>query len=176
MPKYKPEEPPLIYADSDVYLDLITKNKQPHLGTGEQRGRAAYELFRAVDEGRVKLAASSLVQAEVGANGESQKQTERIRMLLERWWTSPETIWREVDRHIARKAIELSIEWRGRGIGDSKMSAADATHLAVAVDLGCDFFFTYDHGFPHNQSVNGVQVMRPEVVWPQTLLDQAVGE
>lgn len=176
MPKHKPEEPPLVYADSDVYLDLITKNTHLHHGTGEPRGKAAYELFRAVDEGRVTLAASSLVQAEVGANGESQRQTERIRKLLEGWWTSPATIWREVDRHIARKAIELSIEWRGSGIGDSKMSAADATHLAVAVDLGCDFFFTHDHGFPHGQRVDGVQVMRPEVVWPQTLLDQAVGE
>lgn len=177
MPKRTPnlDAPPLIYVDSCVYLDLITRNKQPHLETGQERGKAAYALFRAVDEGRVRLAASSLVQAEVGVNGKSHKNSEQIRQRLATWWMDPQTIWREVDRYLAREAIRLSITWQSKGI-NGNMSGADAVHLAAAIDLKCDYLFTYDHGFPHGHKVEGVQVMRPEPVWPETLLDLAVGE
>lgn len=172
----KQDPPPLVYVDSDVYLDLIQRNRAPHPDTHEERWRAALGLFQAVDERRVRLAASALVHAEVACNGDSRRDSNRIRGLLDSWWTDPETEWREVDRYIARQAARLVAEWHGASAPGKKFRSADAVHLASAVDLGAKYLFTYDGGYPHGHTVEGVTVGRPEVVWPETLLDFAVGE
>lgn len=59
-------------------------------------------------------------------------------------------------------------QWQGKG-PTKKMGAADALHLAAAVRLGCDFLMTHDGGFPHGHAVHGVQVIRPQIVWQETL-------
>ena len=56
------------------------------------------------------------------------------------------------------------------------MSAADTLHLAAAVRLNADYFMTHDKGFPIGHNVEGVQVIRPGVVWQESLLKQASGE
>jgi predicted nucleic acid-binding protein len=174
----KKEEPaPLVYIDSCVYLDLIVRSQDLHPDTGEERGKGARSLFQAVDDGRIRLAASSLVQAEVGCNGHARRDKPRILELLEGWWTSPETAWREVDRYITREAVRLTEAWHTvHEPGRRGMGSADAIHLATAVDLGCSYFLTHDGGFPLGHKVEGVQVQRPEVVWQESLLDHASGE
>jgi predicted nucleic acid-binding protein len=177
VPKKRETPPPLVYIDSDVYLDLIVRSTDLHPDTNEQRGKAAHRLFAAVDEGSVRLAASSLVQAEVGCNGKARLDKKRVYDLLDGWWTSPDTTWAEVDRHIAREAARLTDGWHDKHAkGHRGFSAADAVHLAVAVDLGCQYLFTHDGGFPIGHTVEGVQVMRPAVVWQESLLIQASGE
>lgn len=52
-----------------------------------------------------------------------------------------------------------------------RLGSADGTHLAAAVRLGCEYLMTHDEGFPVGDTVNGVQVVRPNVVWPKSLLD-----
>ena len=51
------------------------------------------------------------------------------------------------------------------------MSAADAIHLAAAIRGRCSYFMTHDEGFPLSQVIEGVDVRRPSVVWPETLFD-----
>src|SRR5690349_11415594 len=132
----KPSSAPLVYTDSDVYLDLVTRNPDLHVDTGEPRWRSARTHFQAVNDGDIRLASSSLIEAEVCCNGESRRDTERIRELLDGWFTSPSTIWIEIDRFLAREAVRLLDEWQGTGVPGKKMSAADALHLAAAVTLG----------------------------------------
>ena len=56
-------EPPRIYVDTCVYLDLVTQEQTPHPDTGEPRWKSAKALFDAVNDDRVVLAASALIEA-----------------------------------------------------------------------------------------------------------------
>ena len=160
---------PLVYVDSDVYLDLLMRNETPHADNGEPRWRIAKTLFDAVNADQVRLASSALVEAEVCCNGEARRDSERIRDLLRGWFTAPGTAWTDIDRYLARQAVDVMNKHRGQALGPKKIGSADALHLAAAVRLGCDFFMTHDTGYPHGQSVHTVQVLRPQVVWPETL-------
>jgi predicted nucleic acid-binding protein len=77
-----------------------------------------------------------------------------------------------VDRFLARDAGQLAKAWHPKRADKKKsLGGADATHLAAAVRLDCDYLMTHDEGFPLGHTVNGVQVVRPKVVWPEHLLD-----
>lgn len=175
MPRPKVSQP-LVYVDSCVYLDLVMKNKQHHAETGEERWRVAKVVFDAVNDGSVRLASSPLVEAEVSCNGESRKDSNRIRELLNGWFTARSTEWVEIDRSVAREAVRLIGLWQGKGENGKRMSPADALHLAAALRLRADFFMTHDGGFPLGQHVEGLVVMRPDVVWQESLLKHASGE
>jgi predicted nucleic acid-binding protein len=169
-----PDRLPLIYADSCVYLDLITRNTDPHKVTEEPRWRSASSLFGAMDRGVAKLAASPLVEAEVLCNGNTQQRqarSERVADLLRGWFTSPNVLWVDVDRLIAREAARLTVDYGDLRAGERRMSAADAMHLAAALRARCDYFMTHDEGFPLGQVIEGVHVIRPEAVWQETLFD-----
>jgi predicted nucleic acid-binding protein len=169
--------PPLIYVDSCVYLDLITRSEDLHAETGEQRWQSAQRLFDAVNDDSIRLASSSLVEAEVCCNGESRKDSQRIQELLGGWFTAQSTVWVEVDRYLARDAVRLTSEWQGKGEIGKKMSSADALHLAAAIRLDADYLMTHDGGFPIGQVVDGtLRVVRPDVVWQESLLEYASGE
>ncbi len=167
---------PLVYVDSCVYLDLVTKNSDEHADTGEERWRSAKAVFDAVNENDLRLASSSLVEAEVCCNGEARRDKERIRILLSGWFTARSTEWVEIDRYLAREAVRLTNVWQGQGENGKRMSAADALHLAAALRLGADFFMTHDGGFPNGQRLDGMLVTRPDVVWQESLLRHAAGE
>lgn len=176
MPKTK-TAPPLIYVDSCVYLDLIMRNSHDkHADTGEERWLSARAVFDAVNEDDVRLASSSLIEAEVCCNGEARKDKQRIRDLLSGWFTARSTEWAEIDRFLAREAVRLVGIWQGKGQEKKRLSAADALHLAAAIHLGADYFMTHDAGFPIGQRVEGVLVTRPDVVWQESLLKHAIGE
>jgi predicted nucleic acid-binding protein len=168
------DKPPLIYADTCVYLDLITRNENPHKDTGEPRWKIAQSLFQAVDNGQVRLAASALIEAEVLCNGRTQERRERSEQVAARlrtWFTSPETLWVDIDRFIAREAARLSEEYGHLRVGERRFAAVDAMHLAVAVRARCDYLMTHDNGYPTKQVIEGVTVQRPAVVWAETLFD-----
>lgn len=163
---------PRIYADTCVYLDLLTKNETPHPDTGEPRWQSAKALFDAVNDDRVVLAASALIEAEVqcvpAVRDGGQAAMEQIRG----WFTAEGTQWTDVDRFLAREASRLAGIWHEkRAAADKRLGGADATHLAAAIRLDCDYLMTTDEGFPIGHEVDGVKVQRPEIVWPEHLLD-----
>jgi predicted nucleic acid-binding protein len=165
---------PLIYADTCVYLDLITRNDDVHKDSGEPRWKIARQLFEAVDRGAARLAASALIEAEVLCNGTTRGRRERSQRVadqLRTWFTSPETLWADVDRFVAREAARLSEEYGHLRAADRRFSAADAVHLASAVRCKCSHFMTHDEGFPLGHVIEGVRVLRPGVVWQVTLFD-----
>lgn len=169
-----PDRPSLIYADTCIYLDLITRNEHPHQDTGEPRWKIARRLFKAVDDGQVRLAASALIEAEVLCNGITQERRDRSEVVAGRlttWFTSPETLWIDIDRFIAREAARLSEEYGYLRAGNKRFGAADAMHLAAAVRAKCDYLMTHDNGYPTKQIIEGVTVQHPSVVWAETLFD-----
>jgi predicted nucleic acid-binding protein len=168
-----PDTNPLVYPDTCVYIDLITRNRDQHKDTGEQRWVIAQKLFDAVDRGAVRLAASPLIEAEVLCNGKTHERKERSEHVAKRlhtWFTSPETLWVDIDRFIAREAARLSHQYGHLREGDRTFSAADAIHLAAAIRADCDYLMTHDTGYP-KQIIEGVRVQRPAVVWAETLFD-----
>jgi predicted nucleic acid-binding protein len=165
----RPPPTPLIYVDSDVYLDLVKRSTDPHPETGEERWRMAKRLFDAVNQDQVRLASSALIEAEVCCNGLSRKNSARVRELLRGWFTAPATVWTDADRYLARAAVIIMNDHRDKGLKATKMSSADAVHLAAAIRLEADYFMSYDNGFPHGHTVEGVRVQHPNVVWQETL-------
>ncbi len=161
-----------IYVDTCVYLDLLTANTEPHADTGEPRWKSAKALFDAVNDGRVILAASALIEAEVQCVGAVRDGTEPVLTQVRGWFTAEATEWTDVDRFLAREAAKLARVWHPQRADKGKrLGGADATHLAAAIRLGCDYLMTTDGGFPLGQEVNGVRVVRPTEVWPKHLLD-----
>lgn|GEM_PF-2308477 len=164
--------PLTIYVDTSVYVDLLTKNVEAHKETGDPRWQIAKALFDAVNDDRVTLAASSLIDAEVSCAGAVRGGGPAIVQQVRGWFTAASTEWTDVDRFLARDAGQLARAWHPKRANTKKrLGGADATHLAAAVRLGCDYLMTHDEGFPLGHTVNGVQVARPSIVWPEHLLD-----
>jgi predicted nucleic acid-binding protein len=173
-----PDKLLLVYVDTCVYLDLITRNEDPHGDTGEPRWQSARSLFEAVDRGAIRLVASPLIEAEVLCNGRTQgrrERSERVAARLHTWFTSPETLWVDIDRFVAREAARISEQYGSLHEGPRRFSAADALHLAAAVRANADYFMTHDRGYPVKQNIEGVRVQRPSVVWNETLFDTLEG-
>lgn len=168
----KPVSTPRIYVDTSVYLDLITRESKPHPETREPRWKSAKALFDAVNDGRVILCASALIEAEVKCLWAVRDGSEKILQLVDGWFTAKSTQWTDVDRFLAREAFGLARKWHPfRANRGTHIGGADATHLAAAVRLHCDYLMTQDGGFPIGQTVEGVEVGWPTEVWPRHLLD-----
>lgn len=125
-----------------------------------------------MNDDRVVLAASALIEAEVQCVGAVRDGTDPILEQVRGWFTAEATQWTDVDRFLAREAARLARSWHDRR-ADAKrrMGGADATHPAAAIRLGCDYLMTNDGGFPIGHNVEDVQVTRPAEVWPKHLLD-----
>lgn len=163
---------PRIYVDTCVYLDLLTANETLHPDTNEPRWKSAKALFDAVNDDRVILAASALIEAEVQCVGAVRDGTESILHQVSGWFTAEATLWTDVDRFLAREAARLARIWNSQRTDKAKkLGGADATHLAAAVRLDCDYLMTNDGGFPIGRRVEGVTVTRPNEVWQRHLLD-----
>lgn len=163
---------PVIYVDACVYLDLLTENATTHKDTGAPRWQSAKGLLDAINDDRVTLAASSLIEAEITCAAAYRDGTDEVVQQVRGWFTAPATMWTDVDRFLAREAGQLAKEWhQHRTNRERKLSGADAIHLAAAIRLGCDFLMTHNEGYPLGRTVRGVEVTRPTVVWPEHLLD-----
>lgn len=165
-----------IYVDTCIYLDLLTRNETAHPDTGEPRWRSAKALFDAVNDDRVVLAASALIEAEVQCVAAVRDGTQDISRQVAGWFLAEGTLWTDVDRFLAREAVRLARDWHPmRSDSRKRLGGADAIHLAAAVRLECDYLMTHDGGFPLGHEVVGVKVQRPHEVWPQHLLDTLTG-
>ncbi|OBB33067.1 hypothetical protein A5792_11605 [Mycolicibacterium peregrinum] len=173
MAKAKQVASPVIYVDTCVFLDVLTEEKTPHPETAEPRWKSAKALLDAVGDGRVVLATSSLVDAEVGSFATLRDDGPGFLDKVRAWFDAPPpgTRYTEVDRVIARDAERLQRAWRQYAAPGKKMNGADAVHLAASVRLKCDYLMTGDGGFPVGQTIDGVKVRYAEVVWPQTIFD-----
>lgn len=171
--KTKPEPSPVIYVDSCVFVDLLVENTTPHPVTKEPRWKGAKALFDAVNDGRVILGTSAMVDAEVGRFSVLRDGGEAFLEEVRGWFDAPATRYADVDRLVARDAAQLHKAWRQYAAQGKSMNGADAVHLAAAVRLGCDHLMTYDGGFPLGQTVDGVKVGYTEVVWTPTMFDDA---
>jgi predicted nucleic acid-binding protein len=150
---------------------MLTSRAKPHPDTQEPRWKSAKALFDAVGDGRVILAASSLLDAEVSCFGSIRDAGQDVYAKVRTWFDSPTTRYAEVDRLLVRDAIQIS-QWIKQQWPQAKQpDQADAVHMAAAVRLGCDYLMTQDGGFPIGQKVQGVEIKRPESLWPATLLD-----
>lgn len=166
-------EPVVIYVDTSVYLDLLTQNATPHKDTGEPRWKSARALFDAVNDDRIALAASALIEAEVNCAGAVRDGSQPVLDQVRGWFTAESTRWADVDRFLAREAADIARQWHPQRADKTKrLGGADAIHLAAAVRLACGYLMTHDEGFPLGHNVNGVKILRPTVVWDPHLLDQ----
>lgn len=168
--KPKAEPAPLIYVDTCVYVDLLTMRTALHPDTQEPRWMSAKALFDAVNDGRVRLAASSLVDAEVCCFSRIRDHQE-VHDKARGWFDAPSTRYAEVDRFLARDAARISKALAQRFPHAKQPNPADAVHMAVAVRLGCDYLMTHDEGFPLGHKVDDLVVQRPETVWQLTVFD-----
>ncbi|KAB2351061.1 type II toxin-antitoxin system VapC family toxin [Actinomadura rudentiformis] len=170
-----PDNPPTVYADSCVYLDLITRNEQLQAGTDEPRWKPAKRLFEAWHSGRILLAASALIEAEVLCNGKTQERRQRstnVDEMLRSWFTSPSILWIDIDRFTAREAARLREQYGHLHDQDKRpFGATDALHLAAACRAKCDYFMSQDGGFPFGHTIDKMKIERPLDVWEPTLFD-----
>src|SRR5437764_4087655 len=101
------DTPPKIYVDTSVYLDLLAKNTGQHKDLQEPRWMIAQALFDAVNDNRVTLAASSLIEAEVCCIGAVRDGGEDVIRRVRGWFDAESTAWTDVDRFLAREAALL---------------------------------------------------------------------
>ena len=167
-------EPPLVFVDACVYLDLITRNSiDVHRETGEPRWKSAAQVFTSIESGYARLAASSLVAPEVLVNGETRRRRKRsaaVERNVQSWFSSPNTVWSDIDRLLAQDAEKLTEDYGHlRADRNNKLRSADALHLAAAVRMDCDFLMTHDGGFPIGHQINKTRIVRPGAFWQQSL-------
>ncbi|WP_018653507.1 type II toxin-antitoxin system VapC family toxin [Actinomadura flavalba] len=167
-----PDRTPLIYPDTCVYLDVITRDETPHPETNEPRWKAGAALFEAWLDNRIRLATSPLVEAEVFCKStDKRKRSSHAEERLHSWFQAPEMRWTDIDRFISRDAARLRDEYGHlHRPGKRPFGGADAVHLAAAVRLGCDFFMSYDGGLPIGHTVGKkLKVCYPRAEWDQAL-------
>lgn len=151
--------PPLVFVDSCVYLDLVVGRTDLCPSTGRKRSDLARDLFDLVDGGKIRLASSSLIQAEVLHNGDTRKQGELVKKRLLGWFRSPATAWTDVDRLLAEEAVSAGVKYGPLRYDKKKrLGSADAIHLASGERLKCSYFLTQDTGMPIGQTINGMSV------------------
>lgn len=144
-----------IYADSSIYVSVLKAEPS----TSEM----CLSLLEAAERKDVQLVASHLVTVEVGGYKGDRPGKAQADQFVERFLESVQVEWSELDILVAREARRVSWQYNLR--------SADAVHLATAILRRASHFMTLDTGFPLGQTVEGVEVSLPRIVWPPTLLD-----
>ena len=148
-----------------MYISVIKRD--PEVIAGAPRWKIARSMFSAAQRGDLTILASTLVQAEVTGHGDVRgaSQMSETHQLVNDWFLSDFIEWCDVDRLITRRVAGLSHTYGLRG--------ADAVHLATAIRLRADYLMTNDNGFKRtwDQDIDGVKVIKPKVMWQETLDD-----
>lgn len=144
---------PRVYLDADVFVSVLKR---------EDGYEVCLEALQAAERRDIRLIASRLLLPEVGRwRGEQQIGQPAVDALVERYLDGVDVEWSEVDLLVAREARRLSWQYHLR--------AGDAIHLATAVRRKADYFMSRDQAYPAGQTVEGVDVRVPSIVWQPTL-------
>jgi predicted nucleic acid-binding protein len=147
----------LVYADACVFLNVIKRE--------EGLWPESLKVLLAAERGDIRLAASTLLLAELGGwkgDVDSAKRDAMVDQYLE----ALDTVWTELDFVTVRTARDLAGRYHLRG--------ADAVHLATAVRCGADYFLSRDRGYPIGTEIDGTKLREPSVVWSPTVDDELV--
>lgn len=145
---------PLVYVDSDIFLNVIKKEKG--------LWPASYKVLRAAHRGDIQLVASTLLLVELNGYKGDVDPGERDHVVDE-YLERLEIQWVEVDILIAREVRQLAANYRLRG--------PDATHLATAVRMKADYFVSRDRAFPFGETVGITHITAPRELWDPTTDD-----
>ena len=151
----EPSKVPLVYLDTSVWIQAIAQD-EPH--------DMADRVLLAAADGRIDLVGSWLLRAEVQTSAGpdvDRAVVDAVTRLLD----NEGIRWMAVDRFVAAKALEVS------RVSRKRLAGADAVHLATAVISGADYFMAYDTGFPTGETIQGVKVIAPSVVWEEDLFE-----
>lgn len=146
--------PKSLFVDSSVYIKVLLGEKP------QDRLDASVAALRRVSDRACRTWGNYLIYAEVFGRGEArQPRSTAVTEQVDRWFRQGLLYMAEVDSRIAEHARVVAAEHRLRG--------ADAIHLATALLVGCDFFFTWDEDFPVGERIDGrLQVSHP-FAWGQ---------
>ena len=157
-----PPRGPRVYADSCIWLSLITYDQE--LFDGRPRWQIGRSLLRAVNRRDAVALASALVEIEVLRHPAGKKRSREHVKLVRELFASDLVEWADVDRLVVRQAAELSEQY-------PRMRSTDLVHLATAIRQHANYLITNDRAFPHGDTVGGVQIVLPSVVWQEELQD-----
>lgn len=145
---------PLVYLDSCIFLHVI--KDEPGFGP------EALRMLLAAERGDIRLVASTLVLVEV-ASWKGDVTTSERDKVIDKYLSNAPVDWYELDAFVAEKARALC--------DHHKMRGADATHLATAVRAKADYLVSTDTRFPYGEKINGVEIIKPTILWTPTLDD-----
>lgn len=146
--------PKRIYVDTSVYVKIL-RNEKP-----QDRLDASLAMMRRVSDRECATWASYLVYAEIFGHGDVRKpRSLEVTEQVDHWFKQNLLFMAEVDARITERARGLAAEHGLRG--------ADAVHLATALLVGCDHFFTWDDGFPIGATLDDqLRIAHPQA-WGQ---------
>lgn len=148
---------PRVYLDACVFLEVLLD---------QEHAQECLRVLLAAERGDIQLIASRLLPVEIAAWHGDKPDSHTAEEMVERFLDAVGTEWVELDVVAAREAIRMSWQF--------KLRSADAVHLATAVRRRADYFMSYDGRFPYGESVEGVEVCKPRIVWNPTIDDGLV--
>lgn len=144
---------PRVYLDADIFVSVLR---------AEPGHEICLEALQAAERNDIHLIASRFLLVEAGRwRGDAPGGQPSADALVERYLENVNVEWVEVDVVITREARRLSWQYH--------LYSADAVHLATAVRRSADYFMSNDLRYPHGETVEGVHVGRPSIVWTPTL-------
>lgn len=163
---------PLCYIDPSVYFDLISGDQSlSKLDGTTSKADLAKQIFDQVCAGDVTLCASPLVIVEVGFKSQDDPKKQEILDSLKKLMYMDSTRWIDVERTVADLAISRGAEWilLKADPGSNKMGPNDVIHLASAIRLKAQYFFTSDGGFPIGYTIDKVKIEYAHSIGTQRL-------
>ena len=127
-----------VYVDSPPFIYLMEKSERYEIPLDR--------FFSAMDQGRFRVIASTIILAEVLVKPYRQEQWQIVEKYEAIFEGIPHLSLLPVDRRIACTAAKLRAEY--------SLLTPDAVHLATAVTSGADFFLTNDRDFRKMEKSN----------------------
>ncbi|MEV5768321.1 type II toxin-antitoxin system VapC family toxin [Micromonospora sp. NPDC052213] len=149
----------MVYIDTCVFLNVIKRETPFWPGS--------LKMLLAAERGDIQLVASTLVLAEVASHNGEVDPAKRDEV-IDRYLTDAPVQWYELDLFVVEDTRRICDSFEMRG--------ADAAHLATAIRAKADFLVSNDKRFPYDQTIGGVRVIRPMVLWDATIHDAHVDQ
>ncbi|HEX3526234.1 MAG TPA: PIN domain-containing protein [Thermoanaerobaculia bacterium] len=143
-----PNDDLVVYWDSCIFIAWLTGEQRP---AGEQEG--IRDCVRKLNKGLVTIVTSALVNTEVLIGNmppEAQRKYSRVMRSIELVDLEPPII------KLAREIREYYQREKQAGRQKGVVAAADALHLATAINRTVDAFYTFDKGTKDKVSLLGL--------------------